>query len=279
MKTGGSDEDMTTEDRLLGGRVRLRQSRDGYRAAIDPVLLAAAVNVREGASVLDAGSGAGAVSLCLLARRPDLRLTGIEVDGKACALAEANAAMNGVGDRLHIRCGSLGAICSAMAAAGEQMDAVVTNPPYLTEAQADLSPSPDRQRSNVESQGPAGGLAGWIAACARPLRRKGALTLVHRADRLDDAILALRAAEFGEIVILPLWPHAGREARRVLVRARKGVAGPARLLPGLVLHQTGGGYTPAAESILRDAMAIGWAAPQAAADDRKVSTIRQDSPS
>lgn len=279
MKTGGSDEDMTTEDRLLGGRVRLRQSRDGYRAAIDPVLLAAAVDVREGASVLDAGSGAGAVSLCLLARRPDLRLTGIEVDGKACALAEANAAMNGVGDRLHIRCGSLGAICSAMAAAGEQVDAVVTNPPYLTEAQADYSPSPGRQRSNVESEGPAGGLAGWIAACARPLRRKGALTLVHRADRLDDAILALRAADFGEIAILPLWPHAGQEARRVLVRARKGVAGPARLLPGLVLHQTGGGYTPAAESILRDAMAIGWAPPQAAADDRKVSTIRQDSPS
>lgn len=279
MKTSGSDQDMTTEDRLLGGKVRLRQSRVGYRAAIDPVLLAAAVDVRRGASVLDAGAGAGAVSLCLLARRPDLRLTGIEVDVQACALAEANGTMNGVGDRLRIRCGPLGEICSAMAAEGEQVDAVVTNPPYLTEAQADRSPSPDRQRSNVESAGPEGDLASWIAACARPLRRKGALTLVHRADRLDDAILALRAADFGEIAILPLWPHAGREARRVLVRARKGVAGPARLLPGLVLHLPDGGYTPAAESILREVMAIDWAAPQPAADDRKVSTMPQDSPS
>ena len=32
-----------TEHTVLGGRVRLRQLAEGYRAAIDPVLLAAAV--------------------------------------------------------------------------------------------------------------------------------------------------------------------------------------------------------------------------------------------
>jgi len=63
----------TTEDRLLNGRVRLRQSADGYRAAIDPVFLAAAVPPGGPCSVLDLGCGAGAATLCLLARclRPD----------------------------------------------------------------------------------------------------------------------------------------------------------------------------------------------------------------
>ena len=37
-----------TEDALLGGRVVLRQPAAGYRAAIDPVLLAAAVPARGG---------------------------------------------------------------------------------------------------------------------------------------------------------------------------------------------------------------------------------------
>ncbi|MGF1626643.1 MAG: tRNA1(Val) (adenine(37)-N6)-methyltransferase [Alphaproteobacteria bacterium] len=243
-----------SEDLLLGGRVRLRQPRSGYRTAIDPVLLAAAVEAKHGALVLDAGLGAGAVSLCLLARRPDLRVIGIESDPDSCALARSNAAANGVADRLEVRCGALESLAKAMAAAGERVDAVVTNPPYLTAAQADASPEAGRQRANVESVS----LAGWIAACARPLRAKGMIVLVHRADRLDDAILALRWAGCAEIAILPLWPRSGEDARRVLVRARKGIAGTARLLPGLVLHQVDGRFTPAAEAILRDGAALVW---------------------
>ena len=49
-----------TEDRLLGGRVVMRQPASGYRAATDPVLLAACVAARPGMRVLDAGCGAGA---------------------------------------------------------------------------------------------------------------------------------------------------------------------------------------------------------------------------
>lgn len=243
-----------SDDLLLGGRVRLRQPLSGYRAAIDPVLAAAAVDVGAGATVLDAGLGAGAIALCLLARRPDLRLVGIESDAASAGLARQNAAANGVADRLQVRLGTLEAETAAMAAAGETLDAVVTNPPYLAAGRADPSPSPGRRRANVEALP----LDRWIAACARPLKAKGALVMVHRADRVDEAVAALRDAGFGEIAILPLWPRDGVEARRVLLRARKGVAGAARLLPGLALHRADGRYTAAAEAILRDAAAIDW---------------------
>jgi tRNA1(Val) A37 N6-methylase TrmN6 len=42
----------------------------------------------------------------------------------------------------------------------------------------------------------------------------------------------------------------------VLVQGRKGSGGPLRLLPGLVLHEAGGTYTPAAEAVLRDAAGL-----------------------
>jgi tRNA1(Val) A37 N6-methylase TrmN6 len=42
-----------------------------------------------------------------------------------------------------------------------------------------------------------------------------------------------------------------------LLRARKGARGPAKILPGLVLHEADGRFTPAAEAILRDAAQIG----------------------
>ncbi|MBL8665136.1 MAG: hypothetical protein JNM29_20040, partial [Candidatus Odyssella sp.] len=60
----------------------------------------------------------------------------------------------------------------------------------------------------------------------------------------------------GEIAILPLWPKAGKPAKRFILRARKGVRTGATLLPGLVLHEGDGKYTAAAEAVLRDGAAL-----------------------
>jgi len=56
-----------TEDRLLGGRIQLRQPVDGYRAAIDPVFLAASVPAEPHQLILDVGCGQGAAMFCLAA--------------------------------------------------------------------------------------------------------------------------------------------------------------------------------------------------------------------
>jgi tRNA1(Val) A37 N6-methylase TrmN6 len=53
-------------------------------------------------------------------------------------------------------------------------------------------------------------------------------------------------------VVFPLWAGEGRAASRVLVRARKQIAAPARLAPGLVLHEPDGRFTDAAEAVLRE---------------------------
>ncbi len=57
-------------------------------------------------------------------------------------------------------------------------------------------------------------------------------------------------------MVFPLWPRQGQAAKRIIVRARKAVATPLRLSPGLVLHQADGRFTPAAEAILRDGAAL-----------------------
>jgi len=78
------------------------------------------------------------------------------------------------------------------------------------------------------------------------------VTLIHRADRLDDIIRCL-GGRFGGITVCPLWPRAGAAAKRLIVRARKGVATPLALTAGLVLHTGSGAYTPEAEAVLRGA--------------------------
>ncbi len=84
-----------TSDKFLGGRVTAWQPKDGYRAATDPVLLAAAVDARTGQSVLELGCGVGVAILCLGARITDLSLVGVERQADYADLAVRNAGENG----------------------------------------------------------------------------------------------------------------------------------------------------------------------------------------
>ena len=238
-----------SHDALLGGRVSLRQPAAGYRVAIDPVLLAAATPARAGQRVLDAGAGVGAAGLCLAARLAEVRITGLELDPGLAELATFNAVQNGFADRLEVIAGDVARPPAEVVAGG--FDHVMTNPPFLA---AGGAPSPDRtkRRATVESHVP---LALWIDHCLKMTRPRGTLTLIHRADRLDE-ILAALAGRAGQAVIFPLWPRAGQAAKRVIIQARKAVAGPCRVLPGLALHQEDGAYSAAAQTVLRDGQGL-----------------------
>lgn len=240
-----------SQDRLLGGRVLLTQPVDGYRAAIDPVMLAAAVPAEAGDRVLDLGCGVGAAALCLLARLPGLALTGLEIQSALAALARVNAGANGWTEDLSVYEGSVLAPPEAVLAGG--YDHVMTNPPYLPAGRGTPPPGGIKATANVEAEAD---LGQWLKMAIRVLRPKGRLSLIQRADRLDAVLAGLARRGVGDIRVLPLWPKVGRPATRVIVSARKGAKGPFELLPGLVLHGDDGGYTEAAEDILRRGLAL-----------------------
>jgi len=231
-----------TENALLGGRLQVHQPARGYRVAIDPVFLAAAVPIRPGETVLDVGSGVGTVALCLAARVPGADIVGMERDPRLVELARENAALNALDNLTFIEA----AVGRGAPVPGNCFDHVVANPPYLQLGTVNLSPLLEKRAADVEEVD----LEAWVDFCFSRLRPRGLLTVIHRADRVDSLISSLRR-KGGEIIIFPLWPRAGAPARRVIVRCRKGAKSPARLLPGLVLHQEGDKFTPEAEAVLR----------------------------
>lgn len=235
-----------SEGTLLGGRVRLKQPVEGYRVAIDPVFLAAAVPAAAGERVIDIGTGVGAAALCLAARVPDARVTGIERERDLVRLASDNVALNDLTSRVQMMAGDL--LTPPPRLEPGTFDHAMANPPYLASGTATPPADAVRAAAHVESEAD---LAAWLRFALMMLRSKGTLTLIHRADRLD-ALLAGLAGKAGEIVLFPLWPGAGKPAKRILLRARKGVATPLRLAAGLVLHEADGRYTAAAENVLRE---------------------------
>ncbi len=250
--TNGVFTENVTVDRLLGDRVELRQPVNGYRAAIDPVFLAASIPASAGDSILDAGCGTAAAALCLAARAPDVAVTGLELQPEMVRFARENIDANAMGARVGIMQGDVANPPHDVL--DRLFDHVMANPPYM-EARAG-NPPPDPIRATAMVEGDAG-IETWITFAASVLKSKGTFTLIHRAERLAH-ILSAMEGRFGDIRVFPLWPGPGMDkpAKRLLVQARKGVNSPLSLLPGMILHQQDGSYTHDAETVLRQAAPI-----------------------
>ncbi len=248
----------TSEDAVLGGRLRLRQPLRGHRVGHDAILLAAATGALSGEHAVDLGAGVGGAGLALAARVPGLRVSLVEIDAALAALAADNARLNGLEARVDaLACDAEDA--AALAAAGltqGTIDRVLMNPPFHDARRQNVSPDPRRRLAHAAAPGL---LARWVTSAAWLLKPRGVLTLIWRADALDEVLAALKDA-YGAVTVLPVLPSPERPAIRVLVRAVKDGQGNPVHLPPLTLNDAEGRPSAAAEAVLRGGEALPLAA-------------------
>lgn len=218
--------DALTRDAFVNGQVMAWQPRVGYRAATDPVFLAASVPARAGQTVLDLGCGVGVASLCLNARVPGLMLTGVEVQPEYAELARRNAAENKAD--MSVITADLTRLPADLRA--RSFDHVIANPPYYA-PQTPEAQDKGRDRALREDTP----LADWLDMALRRCRDGGHVSIIHLTERLPDLLAGL--ASRASLIVLPLAARAGRPARRVIVQARKGGRAGLVLLAPLVIHQ------------------------------------------
>lgn len=241
-----------TEDAFLGGALNILQLRDGYRAGLDAVMLAAAVpaDASRPLRVLDVGAGVGTAGLCLARRSPFAEVVLLEKEPQLAALAAENIARNDLTARVRVVTGVVGGGVTDWRALGlveEGFGHVIANPPFH-DVDAGTLP-PDALKAGAHAM-PDGELEAWARFMARMTAPGGQATMIHKADALAR-VLAVLEARFGALKILPLHPRQGAPAHRVLVQGVKGSRGPLQLLPGFVLHGEGNAFTSAAQEILR----------------------------
>lgn len=239
-----------TLDAFLGGKVQLLQPKSGYRAGVDPVLLAASVPAVAGQRVLELGCGVGAAILCLGARVPGLQLTGIEVQPKVAALAARNGGVD-----LEVVVGDLADM--PLDLRQRQFDHVLANPPYYDRGASVRSDDPAREAAHGEDTP----LAVWVKIAAKRLAPKGQLHFIHKVERLPE-ILGAMPSGIGSLEVLPVAARAGRAPDRVIVRGRKNGRADFVLHPVQVMH-TGAEhgapddrYVPEVEAVLRHGAAL-----------------------
>ena len=245
-----------TCDAFLGGRLRVSQPRHGFRAGLDSVLLGAAV-APGSAQLLDLGTGVGTASLVALADHPELGATMVESNPEALDLAAQNLAENGFSDRARLLALDVTAAGSVRVAAGlpaDRFSTVIANPPFFEPARG-TAPSADRQAARHMD---AAALELWVRCAASHAAPGGEVIFIHTASALPQ-LLAGFAGRFGAISVLPLVPHAGADATRVLVRGIKGSRAPFRLMDARTLHgDTGRDFTPEFDAIFRGTGRLVW---------------------
>ena len=243
-----------TEDGFLGGRLRILQPEKGFRAGIDSVFLAATIPCQPGDTVYEAGIGTGVAALCVLAREPDIHLTGIEVAARYALLCEENAKRNGYGPNVRVIHSdikeALRKDLASMPTHGTFSHAFA-NPPYFEDGKS--TPSPVLLKAQAHAFGP-DDLDLWVKVLHTMVTLRGTVTIVHRADSLGK-LLQMMEDRFGDIRIAPLYAREGTAASRVIVQGVKGSKAPMQLLPGLILHGPDSQFSPEADAILRDGMA------------------------
>ena len=217
-----------TIDPFMDGRLRVIQSKTGYRFSIDAVLLSDFVTIKKNDIVADLGTGCGVIPLSLLISNPVIRhIYCIEIQPELACQAVRNARLNDLENKMSVILGDMKDLplppCS--------VDVVVCNPPYRKKESGRINP--DKQRAIARHEIHAS-LDDIINASKYLLGTKGRLSLIYPAERLSDLIEKLRHAGFEPKKLRVIYPDMQADAKLILMeswfRGKKGLT----VLPPLI---------------------------------------------
>jgi tRNA1Val (adenine37-N6)-methyltransferase len=230
--------DGETLDALLDGRIKLYQSRSGYRVSLDAVLLAHFVRIKRGARIVDLGTGNGAIVALLAYRHPSTYLTGVEIQAAMAARARRNMILNDLERRVSIICGDVRALAASLEAAS--YDVATCNPPYRAARSGRVSPDPERRIARHEFEG---ALAHFLGAGSYLLKQHGRMALVYPAFRCVDLLATMRSARIEPKRLRMVHSGNGSAASLVLVEGVKGGKSELSVEAPLVVYDQTGQYT------------------------------------
>lgn len=213
-------------DEFMDGRLKLIQSKTGYRFSIDAILLSQFVTIKRGDRIVDLGTGCGVIPLILLLTRPVGYTMGLEIQKDLANQAARNTVLNGYQNRMRVILGDIKHLPFAPSSA----DVVTCNPPYRPKNSGRINP--DLQRAIARHEMLAS-LDDILNAASRTLRPKGRLAMIYSAVRLVEVLVRMRGFNLEPKRIRIVYPGMESEAKLALVEASLGGRKGLKVLPPL----------------------------------------------
>ncbi len=243
-----------TKDSFLGGGIRIWQPKKGYRAGIDPILLAASVNVSAGQKVLDLGCGVGTASFAIGYRVKNVELYGIEFQKVFADLADLNSKENGI--EFQVECANISKLSSNITS--KNFDHVIANPPYFDRKSSVRGINVSKEKSFGDTRP----ISEWLKVAAKRAKPKGFVHFIVRSDRLME-IFTNMPNSLGSLVITPVISRKNENAKLTILHAKKNGRAGFIISSPIVLHPLKSDsrekYVPEVDKVLRNgASLINW---------------------
>lgn len=213
-------------DEFMDGRLKLIQSKTGYRFSIDAILLSQFVTIKRGDRIVDLGTGCGIIPLILLLTKPVGHTFGLEIQKDLADQAARNTVLNGYENRMGVILGDIKHPPFTPSSA----DVVTCNPPYRPKNSGRINP--DLQRAIARHEMLAS-LDDILNAATRTLRTKGRLAMIYPAVRLVEVLVRMRGFNLEPKRIRVVYPGMESEAKLALIEASLGGRRGLKVLPPL----------------------------------------------
>lgn len=226
-------------DDLERNGYRIIQDTNRFCFGMDAVLLSGFARVKDGARVLDLGTGTGIIPILLAAKTGAAHLTGLEIQVDSADMASRSVRMNGLEDRITIVTGDIKEAGSLFDAAS--FDVITCNPPYMTSRHGLVNPEDAKAIARHEILCT---LEDVIAQTAKLLRPGGNFYMVHRPFRLAEIIVFLREYKLEPKRMQLVYPFADKEPNMVLIEANRGGRPRMTVEKPLIVYKEPGVYMP-----------------------------------
>lgn len=206
---------------------------------MDAVLLSGFARVKEGAHVLDLGTGTGIIPILLEAKTKAEHLTGLEIQEDSADMARRSVLLNGLEDKIDIVTGDIKEAESLFDAAS--FDVITCNPPYMI------------GKHGITNEGNAKAIARHEILCtledivsraAKLLKPGGNFFMVHRPFRLAEIMTVLQAYKLEPKRMQLVYPFVDKEPNMVLIEANRGGKPRLTVEKPLIVYKEPGVYMP-----------------------------------
>lgn len=223
-------------DDLILGDMQVIQSTQGYRFSLDAVLLAHFPDPSFN-QIVELGGGSGVISLIMAWRAPQANFRLIEIQPSMVERAGRSIALNNLEERIKVIEGDIREIEQVLPQ--ECADLVISNPPFWRKGEGKVSRNTEEAIARHELHL---NLEELVQKGVYLLRQGGKMDIIHRADRLDEAMEIFRKNKTPVRRMRLIHSFINKEARLVLIEAEKNRPGPLHIMPPLIIYDKPGEY-------------------------------------
>ena len=226
------------DDLQLNG-LKIIQNPEGFCFGIDAVLLSDFTKVKEGAKVVELGTGTGIIPILLSAKTKASHISAFEVQETMAEMAMRSVEMNGLSHRIQIINDNLNAYLNYFEKSS--VDVVVTNPPYMS-GNSGIHNEEDMKR--ISRHEILCSLEDVIRVSASMLKPGGSFYMVHRPNRLVDIVCLMRQYKLEPKEIRLVQPKIDKKPNIMLIKGVRSGKVELKFHDPLVVYQEDGDYTP-----------------------------------